>query len=114
MSFCYLRIKFGGYHCKTYIGCLISTNTLYLLIFMLSKNIYYCKFVSIIFIPLLFYYFYILSNLKYKIHLDSMIFLLSGIFSLYNYNAFVAWASGVFLSEILFVASKIKSKNIQF
>ncbi len=22
MSFCYLRIKFGGYHCKTFIRCL--------------------------------------------------------------------------------------------
>lgn len=113
MSFCYLRIKFGGYHCKTYIGCLLSTNTFYLLLFILSKNNYYCNFLSIIFIPLLIYYFYILSNLKCKIKLDSMYFLLSGIFSFYSYSTFIAWLSGVFLAEMLFVANKIKMrKNI--
>lgn len=112
MSFCYLRIKFGGYHCKTYIGCLLMTNLLYLITFMLSQNIYYCIFVSIAFIPMIFYYFYILNNLKYKIKLDSIIFLILGIFSIYNYYSFVAWSSGMLLAGILFVINNLELKQL--
>lgn len=112
MSFCYLRIKIGGYHCKTYIGCLLSTNSLYLIFFMLSNNICYYNFILMLFIPMHLYYFYLLKDLKYNIRLDSMFYLISCILSFFIYKFFIAWLSGMFLAEMLFVANKIKMKKI--
>lgn len=112
ISFCYLRIKFGGYHCKTYIGCLLSTNISYLIIYILSKNTYYRSFIFIIFIPMLMYYFYLLNYLKEKVRLNSIIFIFMCIVSLYNYNIFSAWSSGILLAEGLFLINKVKVVRI--
>ena len=61
ISFCSLRIKCGGYHCKTFKQCFITTNLSFFFIGLLSKYFYiylfdYCvilglfSFVGVIFI----------------------------------------------------------------
>lgn len=102
LSFCTIRIKIGGFHCKTIISCLISFSTLYIFNFFLSFNTFYQQFLYFIFLPCIILLIYFLKkecpNNRVKYWLPSIYILVA-----YNidYLLFLAFSSGLYLGIIL-------------
>lgn len=111
IPFCYLRITFGGYHCKTYVRCLLTTNILFLITLACSNVSYYYNFVCSIFLPMNTFFIYH-ANHKYRFKL--LFFMIFGLLLLLlnNFDAFIAWSSGMFLSQILFIINKIDIHSV--
>ena len=101
LSFGFMRIKIGGFHCKTLLSCLSSMVGIYLCVLMLSEYVMYhmiLKVMSVLCICFLFRYMMI-----HKKSLMIPISYLGGYIVLFNHVIFTPIYSGLFLAVLLYM-----------
>lgn len=104
-SFGFVRIKIGGFHCKSLQLCIIVLLSLFILIYYLSKLMFFRVIIMCLSIPSIICFYYLLKKENKEIFKGYFVFML---FILIMFeNILIPFYSGVILGEILYLYNMI-------